>query len=486
MTRKQTAPDETKSWEDLIQKFHFVKCLTKERKESWNRSWRSPEARRGNGDVDGGREEHRGKEGGTKRRSLEDIWDMVTGARKKSEIFEAEARQTQFAARETRDNFEKSLAKMMAKDDSMQNETWVIADKLWQNSQSNRTNGLNLANDLEAVTTFVEYNGWNMSRENSVKMLGMKKRSGWEDRRRTDGLSWRDSRLKSTRDCKVQFGRRFWIRDGGCLQRKLFRRKIAERWRSARRVRSEQSDQRHVGQIVWRCWSHWHWHSGSGDIPGSIPTHLISSLLQVKKKGKKLEKKRKNIKTSKVGRRFKSFGIETSGCFKVNIVFFFLSQFPSSYFLSPSLFYPSLFSPSLFPFSRLFPWSFFVRHFSFLSSLHFFSPVPFPTPFSFSLLLSFIPFLPCALPFYLCFFSYVPLFFYLCFFFVCFPFSVSPFVTSNVAEVKTKKNNSHKTCLRDRFVQQGWRFLLRLGESLLVVVELDPSCPGLGKNKTEQ
>ena len=30
----------------------------------------------------------------------------------------------------TRDNFEKSLAKMMTKDDSMQNETWVIADKL--------------------------------------------------------------------------------------------------------------------------------------------------------------------------------------------------------------------------------------------------------------------------------------------------------------------------------------------------------------------
>ena len=79
------------------------------------------------------------------------------GSAKKSEVCEAKAHLTQFAARETWDNFKKSLVKMMAKDDSMQNETWVIADKLWQSSQRNNTNGLNLANDLEAVTTFVEY-----------------------------------------------------------------------------------------------------------------------------------------------------------------------------------------------------------------------------------------------------------------------------------------------------------------------------------------
>ena len=89
-----------------------------------------PEAWRGNGDVDGVREDNRWKEGGTKRRSLEDMWDTVTGARKNLRCVRRKPARHSFAARETRDILKKSLAKMMARDGSLQNETWVIANKL--------------------------------------------------------------------------------------------------------------------------------------------------------------------------------------------------------------------------------------------------------------------------------------------------------------------------------------------------------------------
>ena len=52
----------------------------------------------------------------------------------------------------------------MVKEDSMQDEAVVIAEKLWQNSQSNHTKGQNLEVDLDAVTVAVEDNGWNRSR----------------------------------------------------------------------------------------------------------------------------------------------------------------------------------------------------------------------------------------------------------------------------------------------------------------------------------
>ena len=150
---------------DWTPKFHLTGCLIKESKESWNRSLKESLKR----------DEKLVKltEDAKKTQEREGVlrtYEMWLREREKDEVCETEGRRAQFVAREARDNFEKSLAKMTAKDDSKQDETGVIADKLWQSSQGNHTKGMNLANDLDALTAATENNWWNKSRKSSAFM----------------------------------------------------------------------------------------------------------------------------------------------------------------------------------------------------------------------------------------------------------------------------------------------------------------------------
>ena len=50
----------------------------------------------------------------------------------------------------------------------LEEETRMIADKMWQASQSNQTKKTNLTKDLEDLVAAFEDNGWKKSRESSA------------------------------------------------------------------------------------------------------------------------------------------------------------------------------------------------------------------------------------------------------------------------------------------------------------------------------
>ena len=50
-----------------------------------------------------------------------------------------EARRAEDAARDARETFEKDLAKMLEKDDMLEEDTRFVADNMWRASQSNHT-----------------------------------------------------------------------------------------------------------------------------------------------------------------------------------------------------------------------------------------------------------------------------------------------------------------------------------------------------------
>ena len=60
------------------------------------------------------------------------------------------------AAREAPETFEKILAKMLEKDDMLEEDTRLIADKMWQASRSNHTKKANLSKDREDLVAAFE------------------------------------------------------------------------------------------------------------------------------------------------------------------------------------------------------------------------------------------------------------------------------------------------------------------------------------------
>ena len=76
------------------------------------------------------------------------------------------------AAREAREVFEKSLAKLLEKDGTLEEDTKLIADKIWQASQSNRATKKNLTKNLEDLVAAFEDNDWDKNRESSFLILG--------------------------------------------------------------------------------------------------------------------------------------------------------------------------------------------------------------------------------------------------------------------------------------------------------------------------
>ena len=141
----------------MTQNFHFARCLIKEKKESWNRSLKESQKR----DEELVNSSLRTRRKQWRRRPNK---EKVTGARKRPRFVERRlAGHSLPPARPG--TLLRSLAKMMAKEDSMRDEIGVIAEKLRQNSQSNHTNGMNLANELDPFAAAMEDNGWNKTRK---------------------------------------------------------------------------------------------------------------------------------------------------------------------------------------------------------------------------------------------------------------------------------------------------------------------------------
>ena len=84
-----------------------------------------------------------------------------------------EALRPEDAAREARETSERNSAEMLEKDDMLEEDTGMIADKMWQASQSNHTKKVNLTKDLMDLVVAVEDNGWKKSR--SLPGLDMEK-----------------------------------------------------------------------------------------------------------------------------------------------------------------------------------------------------------------------------------------------------------------------------------------------------------------------
>ena len=68
--------------------------------------------------------------------------------------------------------FEKNLAKMLKKDDTLKEDTKLIADKMWRASQSNHMKKKNPTKDLEDLGAAFENNCWDKNRELPAKMWG--------------------------------------------------------------------------------------------------------------------------------------------------------------------------------------------------------------------------------------------------------------------------------------------------------------------------
>ena len=127
--------------------------MSKEIKDSWNKSHKESQKREDElvtlTAAAKENQEQRAERKGKVLKSFE-VW---VRSREKSALCKEEGRRAEDAALEARETFEKNFAKMLEKDDVLEEETTMIADKMWQVSQSD-AGGLNLSaylDDLEAA-----------------------------------------------------------------------------------------------------------------------------------------------------------------------------------------------------------------------------------------------------------------------------------------------------------------------------------------------
>ena len=162
-------------WAEMSKRFHHAGCLIEEKRESWKKSLKESQKRE-EGLVTLTTEAKKNQEKKAERKGeLLKSYEAWVGSRETWAACREEARRAEDAAREAREAFEKHFAKLLEKDDMLEEETRMIADKMWQAFQSNHTKGLNLAQDLDDLVTAMEDNGWEKSRKklcsNLVKVV---------------------------------------------------------------------------------------------------------------------------------------------------------------------------------------------------------------------------------------------------------------------------------------------------------------------------
>ena len=115
--------------------------MSKELKDSWNKSHEESQKREDElVTLTAAAEENQEPRAERKGKVLKSF-DVWARSREKSALCKEEGRRAEDAALEARETFEKNLAKMLENDDVLEEETRMIADKIWQASQSDHTKG---------------------------------------------------------------------------------------------------------------------------------------------------------------------------------------------------------------------------------------------------------------------------------------------------------------------------------------------------------